>query len=208
MAVGLADFLVPESNVHWFGLVLEDERVSEQLRVVRTFLYILCEASVWCEGRGDDCVSKPHLTSHEEFLSLCHCPVAYCMHNRLELPSNSITYSPPLLLFFFPPSLSLPRLSPPPLSPYLTSLLPLSLPCLSPPPLSPYLTSLLPLSPYLTSFLPPSLSLPHFSPPSPLTLPLPPSFSLPHFSPSLSLPHFSLSHLPLGDKIVEVCGEL
>ena len=48
VAVGLADFLVPESNVHWFCLVLEDERVSKQLRVVWTLLDILCEASVWC----------------------------------------------------------------------------------------------------------------------------------------------------------------
>ena len=49
MAVGLADFLVPESNVHWFSLILQDERMSEQLRIVRTLLYILCEASVRCE---------------------------------------------------------------------------------------------------------------------------------------------------------------
>ena len=48
MAVGLADFLVPESNVYWFSLILQDERVSEQLRIVRTLLYILCEASVRC----------------------------------------------------------------------------------------------------------------------------------------------------------------
>ena len=48
MAVGLADFLVPESNVHWFSLILQDERMSEQLRIVRTLLYILCEASVRC----------------------------------------------------------------------------------------------------------------------------------------------------------------
>ena len=68
MAVGLADFLVPESNVHWFCLVLEDERVSKQLRVVWTLLDILCEASVWCvvcvcgvreggmNGKSHDCV--------------------------------------------------------------------------------------------------------------------------------------------------------
>ena len=48
VAVGLAYFLVPESNVHWFTLVLQDERVSKQLRIVRTLLYILCEASVRC----------------------------------------------------------------------------------------------------------------------------------------------------------------
>ena len=52
----LADFLVPESNVHRFCLVLEYEWMSEQLRVVRTLLYILCEASVECEEVG--CVRR------------------------------------------------------------------------------------------------------------------------------------------------------
>ena len=69
VAVGLADFLVPESNVHWFCLVLEDERVSKQLRVVWTLLDILCEASVGCEEVG--CVRRKEKCEKVEGCSTC-----------------------------------------------------------------------------------------------------------------------------------------
>ena len=78
----------------------------------------------------------------------------------------------------------------------LTSLLPLPLPHFSLPHFSPPSSSLL--TPSLLLSHPPSLT-------SLLPLPLP-HFSIPHFS-SPTLPHSLLSHLPLGDKIIEVCGE-
>lgn len=67
--MSLADFLVPESNVHRFGLILKDERMSEQLRVVRTLLYILCEASVGCEEVG--CVRRKEKCEKVEGCSTC-----------------------------------------------------------------------------------------------------------------------------------------